>query len=114
MTFCATVQVVRAVGAIPRFIDVDPNHAVPHLCQVRVPHRDTVFAHLRARGIGVRVHYPPNHLQPAFASWQRSLPATEQVGREILSLPFHQHLNDADIDHVVTVLGHALKTTGAA
>ncbi|MCT6776846.1 DegT/DnrJ/EryC1/StrS family aminotransferase [Streptomyces sp. CS7] len=93
-------------------VDVDLDHAVPHLCQVRVPHRDHVFAHLRARNIGVGVHYPPNHLQPAFARWTRDLPATERVSREILSLPFHQHLTEADIHRVVTALGHALKATG--
>nr|WP_180686626.1 DegT/DnrJ/EryC1/StrS family aminotransferase [Streptomyces gossypiisoli] len=89
-------------------VDVDPDRSVPHLCQVRVPHRDRIFQELRAQGIGVGVHYPPNHLQPAFAPWRRPLPATEQVGEEILSLPFHQHLTETDIDHVVDVLGQAL------
>ncbi|MEW2546651.1 aminotransferase class I/II-fold pyridoxal phosphate-dependent enzyme [Streptomyces sp. NPDC047002] len=93
-------------------IDVGPDHAVPHLCQVRVQHRDDVFAHLRKAGIGVGVHYPPNHLQPAFALWSRPLPATEQVGTEILSLPFHQHLTEAEIHHVVTSLRDALQHAG--
>ncbi|MFF8398383.1 DegT/DnrJ/EryC1/StrS family aminotransferase [Streptomyces sp. NPDC016172] len=97
-----------------RLVDVDPDQAVPHLCQIRVLNRDKVFADLRARGIGVGVHYPPNHLQPAFAQWRRSLPATEQVGEEILTLPFHQHLTEDGIDHVVDALRHALKTAGGA
>jgi perosamine synthetase len=95
-------------------IDVDPDRSVPHLCQVRVPHRDQVFVQLRAQGIGVGVHYPPNHQQPAFAAWRRPLPATEQAGQEILTLPFHQHLTDSDIDQVTTALGQVLKTAGAA
>ncbi|GAA2720463.1 MULTISPECIES: DegT/DnrJ/EryC1/StrS family aminotransferase [Streptomyces] len=95
-------------------VDVDADHSVPHLCQVRVPHRDEVFAGLRARDIGVGVHYPPNHLQPAFATWRRPLPATEQAGEEILSLPFHQHLTETDIDHVVSALGQALNASGGA
>lgn len=95
-------------------VDVDLGHMVPHLCQVRVPHRDRVFAHLRARNIGVGVHYPPNHLQPAFARWKRDLPATELVSREILSLPFHQHLTEADVRRVAVALGQALKATGGA
>jgi perosamine synthetase len=95
-------------------VDVDPDHSVPHLCQVRVPHRDRVFAEMRARDIAVGVHYPPNHQQPAFAPWRRPLPVTEQVGQEILSLPFHRHLTEADIDHVATALRQALKSTGAA
>ncbi|MYV52170.1 DegT/DnrJ/EryC1/StrS family aminotransferase [Streptomyces sp. SID3212] len=95
-------------------IDVDVEHAVPHLCQVRVPHRDTVFATLRGRNIGVGVHYPPNHTQPAFTAWQRHLPATERVGEEILSLPFHQHLTEADSDFVTTSLEQALKSVGGS
>ncbi|MEU6404994.1 DegT/DnrJ/EryC1/StrS family aminotransferase [Streptomyces sp. NPDC046985] len=93
-------------------IDVDPDHAVPHLCQVRVQRRDEVFAHLRAARIGVGVHYPPNHLQPAFAPWRRPLPVTERVGEEILSLPFHQHLTDADVRRVVSALRDALRHAG--
>lgn len=95
-------------------VDVGPESAVPHLCQVRVAHRDQVFTQMRSRGIGVGVHYPPNHLQPAFAPWRRTLPVTEQTGKEILSLPFHQHLTEGDIDHVVTVLGQAVETAGVA
>ncbi|GGZ93386.1 DegT/DnrJ/EryC1/StrS family aminotransferase [Streptomyces bluensis] len=79
-----------------------------------MPHRDQVFAELHAQGIGVGVHYPPNHLQPAFAAWHRPLPATEEAGQEILTLPFHQHLTDNDIDQVTTALHQALKTAGAA
>ncbi|MCC0577571.1 DegT/DnrJ/EryC1/StrS family aminotransferase [Streptomyces californicus] len=106
----------EALEALERvtLVDVDLGHTVPHLCQVRVPHRDHVFAHLRARSIGVGVHYPPNHLQPAFARWTRDLPATERVSREILSLPFHQHLTEADVHRVVTALGHALNATGGS
>ncbi|MEV6057657.1 DegT/DnrJ/EryC1/StrS family aminotransferase [Streptomyces sp. NPDC052107] len=95
-------------------VDVHPDRSVPHLCQVLIPYRDEVHAQMKARGIGVGVHYPPNHLQPAFAQWRRDLPATEQAGREVLTLPFHQHLTENDIDRVVTVLGQALKTVGAA
>jgi perosamine synthetase len=95
-------------------VDVDLDHSVPHLCQVLVSRRDEVFAHLRSQGVGVGVHYPPNHLQAAFTPWKRSLPATEQVAMEILTLPFHQHLTKTDIDHVVTSLEGALKSTRAA
>ncbi|MBJ6636940.1 DegT/DnrJ/EryC1/StrS family aminotransferase [Streptomyces sp. DHE7-1] len=97
-----------------RLVDVDVDYSVPHLCQVLIANRDQVHAQMKARGVGVGVHYPPNHLQPAFAQWRRDLPTTEKIGSELLSLPFHQHLTENDIDQVVTVLGQALKTTGAA
>ncbi|MFF2964269.1 DegT/DnrJ/EryC1/StrS family aminotransferase [Streptomyces sp. NPDC057963] len=95
-------------------VDVGVEHTVPHLCQVRISHRDQVFAALRSRGIGVGVHYPPNHIQPAFTTWRRPLPVTEQAGQEILSLPFHQHLTEDDIDHVVSALGQAVESARAS
>lgn len=95
-------------------VDVGPQTAVPHLCQVRVPQRDQVFREMRSREVGVGVHYPPNHLQPAFAPWRRALPVTEKAGQEILSLPFHQHLTKGDINHVVAVLGQAVETATTA
>ncbi|MGW1562809.1 DegT/DnrJ/EryC1/StrS family aminotransferase [Streptomyces sp. NPDC002144] len=91
-------------------VDVDVERTVPHLCAVRVPRgRDRVFAALRKHGIGVGTHYPPNHLQPAFAAWHRSLPVTERVGREILTLPFHLHLTDHDVHHVAAELRRAVR-----
>ncbi|MEZ0089200.1 DegT/DnrJ/EryC1/StrS family aminotransferase [Streptacidiphilus sp. EB129] len=92
-------------------VDVGIDSAVPFNCVVRVPRRDDVFQLMHAEGVAVGVHYPPNHLQPAFAQWRRDLPATEQVALEILSLPFHPAMTTTDVVHVVTVLGHALHAT---
>ncbi|MEY9842742.1 DegT/DnrJ/EryC1/StrS family aminotransferase [Streptacidiphilus sp. EB103A] len=120
--FRTTAQARRALWCVYRdaladidavtLVEVDADRSVPHLCQVRVPGRDEVFHALRAKGIGVGVHYPPNHLQPAFARWHRPLPVTEQLGREILSLPFHQHLDEHDVDQVATALRQALAAGG--
>lgn len=110
LAYQATLAPLNAVTVV----DVDPEQSVPHLCQVRVPHRDAVFTAMRKRGIGVGVHYPPNHLQPAFAEWTRPLPATEQVAGEILTLPFHQHLTPADIASTVTALAQSLRAVETA
>ncbi|UOZ03310.1 DegT/DnrJ/EryC1/StrS aminotransferase family protein [Amycolatopsis sp. WQ 127309] len=97
-------------------VDLDVANTVPFNCVVRVPAsvRDTVHARLHAAGIQAGVHYPPNHLQPAFARWSRSLPATEAVASEILSLPFHPNLTDADLTFVVTALAAAVSAEPAA
>ncbi|UCM89739.1 DegT/DnrJ/EryC1/StrS family aminotransferase [Streptomyces marincola] len=95
-------------------VDVDIEHAVPHLCAVRVPTGwNAVFRTLRQRGIGVGTHYPPNHPQPAFHPWYRPLASTERTGREILTLPFHQHLAERDIERVAVELRRAITTAGA-
>lgn len=94
-------------------MDVDIEYSVPFTCVVRVPFRDAVHRLLREQGIGVGVHYPPNHLQTAFAPWHRSLPVTERIGRKVLSLPFHPGMTDEDVHHVVTHLDAALATARA-
>lgn len=91
-------------------VDVDVEHTVPFNCVIRIPHRDTVHQLLQQAGIGVGVHYPPNHLQPAFTAWRRHLPVTENVGRQILSLPFHPHLDHRDVRQVARALRGALHT----
>ncbi|WP_030458974.1 DegT/DnrJ/EryC1/StrS aminotransferase family protein [Kitasatospora sp. NRRL B-11411] len=101
-----------ALAGLPgvELVDVDVERSVPHLCVVTVPDRDRVWAEMRDAGIGVGVHYPPNHLQPAFSRWTRSLPATEQLAGRILTLPFHQHLTEDDVHRTVAALREALTT----
>lgn len=95
-------------------VDVDVDHAVPFNCVARIldgpERRDRLFRTLREAGIGVGVHYPPNHLQPAFAPWRCPLPATEQVAGQVLSLPFHPALTEEDIHRTASALRHALRT----
>jgi dTDP-4-amino-4,6-dideoxygalactose transaminase len=88
--------------------DVDIDHTIPFNLVVQVPDRDRIFHQMRAAGIGVGVHYPPNHLQPAFTAWTTRLPVTEEIGLRILSLPFHPSLTFEDIDQVVVALRAAL------
>ncbi|MER8188513.1 DegT/DnrJ/EryC1/StrS family aminotransferase [Kitasatospora sp. NPDC094015] len=104
-----------ALASLPdvELVDVDVDYSVPHLCVVKVPDRDRLWAEMRRAGIGVGVHYPPNHLQPAFARWTRPLPATEHLAEQILTLPFHQHLSEGDVHRTVAALRQAL-TTGDA
>lgn len=72
--------------------------------------RDDLMAYLRARHVGTSVEYIPNHLQPAFVEWRTSLPVTEQLHREILSLPLFAEITDEDVSCVVeavtTYFGH--------
>ncbi|MBF6221762.1 DegT/DnrJ/EryC1/StrS family aminotransferase [Nocardia abscessus] len=93
-----------------RLVDVDVQHSVPFNCVVRVANRDSVFEFMRDRGIGVGVHYPPNHNQPAFTRWSRPLPVTEATAREIMSLPFHPAMAEPDVARVVAVLRDAITT----
>ncbi|QIS75062.1 DegT/DnrJ/EryC1/StrS family aminotransferase [Streptomyces sp. DSM 40868] len=102
----AYAQALRGAPGVT-LVDVGSD-AVPFNCVVRVPGRDRVHKVLRDRGIGVGVHYPPNHLQPAFARWTRPLPVTERAAKEILSLPFHPAMAPDDARWTAAALLEAL------
>jgi len=78
--------------------------AVYHMYVVRVERRDEMQKFLKERGIETGIHYPvPNHQQPGvmsrFSNIPR-LPKTEQVVKEILSLPIYGEMPLSDVDRV--------------
>ncbi|MER7673533.1 DegT/DnrJ/EryC1/StrS family aminotransferase [Kitasatospora sp. NPDC096128] len=93
------------------------NEHVRHLYPVRIARgRDAVLGALRAAGIGAGVHYPvPVHLQPAFRPLgygAGAFPVAERAAGELLSLPLHPHLTEAQQVRVVEVLRRALGAGG--
>lgn len=83
---------------------------VYHQFPIFSPHRDQLQAHLRAHGIGTLIHYPiPPHHQECYrhASWNDpvlSLPITERIHAQELSLPIHQALTLDQAAEVVSAL----------
>lgn len=73
-----------------------------HLFVVRCATRDRLQQHLAAAGIQTLIHYPiPAHKQPAYAALNHlQLPITEQIHREVLSLPISPVLPLADAARV--------------
>ena len=62
--------------------------------------RDDLRKHLLQAGVQTAVHYPPNHLQPAFAQYRRPLPITEVAAAEIMTIPLFPSMADAEIEYV--------------
>jgi dTDP-4-amino-4,6-dideoxygalactose transaminase len=87
---------------------------------LRVPggHRDELRAKLTERNVGSEVYYPvPLHLQECFRTlgYRRgSLPVTERICHEVLSLPVFPELTEAEQDRVVEVIHDALLSERAA
>lgn len=73
-------------------------HIFPVLCS----QRDALQAFLRDKGIGTMIHYPiPPHRQAAYREWNAlSLPVTERIHREELSLPCNITMSDHDLETV--------------
>lgn len=79
------------------------------LNRIRAGHRQ-VFEALRARGIGVNLHYIPVHLQPFYErlGFRRSqYPQAERYYAEAISLPMYPALTEAQQDWVVQSLRDA-------
>ena len=101
---CAVTLPVVAPETVP----------VWHLYVVRHPRRDALQRNLQACGIQTLIHYPiPPHRQQAYVGlgWPvGSLPVAESLSENVLSLPIGPHLNDAQQETVVKVIGEHCKT----
>ncbi len=81
---------------------------------VRIPYgrRDELRARLADQRVGSEIYYPvPLHLQACFRSlgWQRgSLPHTERLSQDVLSLPIFPELTLDEQRRVVQVIGDAM------
>lgn len=77
-----------------------------HLFVVRVADRGRFRDFLVSQGVETGVHYPvPPHKQRAFASWNNLiLPITEQVHREVVSLPMSPVHSDAEVSSVISAV----------
>jgi UDP-2-acetamido-2-deoxy-ribo-hexuluronate aminotransferase len=80
------------------------------LYTIRVPHRDGVRELLDAKGIGTGLFYRlALHQHPAFKDFVgRALPVSEQLADEVLSLPIHPDLTDAEVDRVIAAVIEAV------
>lgn len=82
-----------------------------HLYVVRVAERERLRAALADDGIATGVHYPhPIHLMRGYGFLGQgpgSLPQTERLAQEVLSLPMYPELPDDAVDKVVEAIHRA-------
>jgi dTDP-4-amino-4,6-dideoxygalactose transaminase len=84
----------------------DNEGAVGHQFAVAVDNRDVVRQRLReTHGIGTGLHYSPGvHQHPHFAQRAVSLPVTERLARETLSLPIQPEVANGCIGRIADAL----------
>jgi perosamine synthetase len=73
--------------------------------------RDAVLEKLRDKGVACRNYFTPIHLQPFYQELgfrAGQFPITEALSARTISLPFHNHLTEGDVDRVVEELRAAL------
>ncbi len=77
---------------------------------VRHSRRDALVAALRDRDVDAKIHYPlAAHQQAAYADDAASLPVTERVVAQVLSLPITPELSAVDRDRVVAAVSDAVE-----
>jgi dTDP-4-amino-4,6-dideoxygalactose transaminase len=93
-----------------RLFEADLGPVVPHIMPVRIPAelRDRARKILLDKGIQTGIHYKPNHLLARYGGGSVSLPVTERIYPELLTLPLHADLSPADVETVVSTLVGAL------
>jgi dTDP-4-amino-4,6-dideoxygalactose transaminase len=103
------------VSEVRLLTDADHPQHVYHLFVVRIVgsvSRETVQQRLTKAGIGTSCHYPvPTHFQKPFADLDvpaESLPVTEQVALEVLSLPLFPGMRDSIVEVVCDALSIAV------
>lgn len=82
--------------------ETDTQH-VWHLFVIRTQHREQLQKHLAEHGVQTLIHYPiPPHKQQAYQEWNNfSLPISEQIHAEVLSLPIGPTLSIDEAKQVV-------------
>ena len=107
----ADLPVITPPGPLPG--DLHAWHLyVLRLDDAAAVNRDALIEQLFAAGIGCSVHYIPLHLQPywrdRYALRPESFPHSQRAFEQMLSLPIHTRMTDADVQRVVAAVRHAL------
>jgi dTDP-4-amino-4,6-dideoxygalactose transaminase len=84
----------------------ESNNHVFHLFVIRTDNRLALQNYLKECGVETMIHYPiPPHKQKALATWNHlSLPITEQIHNEVLSIPMNSSLTNDEIDQIIQKL----------
>ena len=93
-----------------------PRHVkhVFHQYTIKVPKgRDKLLDYLNKHGVGARVYYPePIYMQPPYLKmgFQKGLcPVTEDVCRQVLSIPVHPLLTQEELETVAATVRNGMK-----
>ena len=83
-----------------------PRDSVHHIFPVFCERRDELQKYLAGHGVETQIHYPiPPHRQRCYPELHHlSLPVTEKIHAQELSIPCHQAMDNVDVDCVISLL----------
>jgi dTDP-4-amino-4,6-dideoxygalactose transaminase len=109
-------QYAAGLGEIVR-VPNPPNYIKHAWCHyaIRCNERDMLAQRLAEQGIETRIYHPKIMAEhPAYRSRLAPFPIALAASKEILCLPMHQHLTEAEVDHVIAVVRSFYTKTAAA
>ena len=97
-------KMINPLITLPQFKNEEEH--VWHLFVVRTSHRNELQKHLAKNGVQTLIHYPiPPHKQKALAQYGHlSLPITEKIHEEVLSLPMGPTLSTEEVSNVISAI----------
>jgi dTDP-4-amino-4,6-dideoxygalactose transaminase len=106
--YCSEIKNPNIV--LPSLPD-DAMQNVWHVFPIRVQNRTEFQQYLSDNGIQTVIHYPiPPHRQPAYVEWHGlTLPITEKIHDEIISLPISPVMIEDEMARVVDVLNKEIR-----
>lgn len=98
-------HIVNPKIVLPR-LPLDKLEHVHHLFVVRTEERDALQQYLAENDIQTLIHYPipPHHQQCYKDRLAYELPITEQIHREVLTLPMSQVMTEEEVRYVVEII----------
>ncbi len=85
------------------FLDFDYENIISHIFVIKVQNRDKLREYLLANDIECGIHYKPNHMLSKYKS-NYSLPITEKIYEQILTLPCQLDLTKEDQKRVINTI----------
>jgi dTDP-4-amino-4,6-dideoxygalactose transaminase len=94
-------QIINPKIVLPKLTD-EQSH-VWHLFVIRTDNREKLQRYLLRHGVETLIHYPiAPHKQRAYNKWTNlSLPITEKIHDEVLSLPVSPVMTEEDVNQVI-------------
>jgi perosamine synthetase len=78
-----------------------------HFYWIRVKNRTKFRKTLSEKGIETGIHYKPIHTFSFYKS-KIKLPITEDVGKEIVTLPTHPNITEEDIEKIIKIVNNSI------
>lgn len=101
---CYRTNIKNELITLPTTYDEESH--VWHLFVVRTQYREEFLKYLEQNGVQTNIHYPtPPHKQGAYSEYSSlSLPITEKIHKEVVSLPISPIMTDEEMKRLVDIV----------